>query len=165
MPEPNRLARVIAKFAPMPPWLRRLAITKVFTSQVRFACTGAVQILELEEGRAVLQMKNRRKVQNHIGTIHATGMALLGESATGVALGMTLPDSKIPLLKSMHIDYVKRAKGTLRAEATLPADMRARVLAEDKGDFAVPVKVTDETGEEPIKCQFVWAWVPRKKPS
>ena len=165
MSQPNRLARVIAAIGKLPAFLRPFAMTRAFTSQVRFAGTGAVQILELEEGRAVLQMKNRRKVQNHIGTIHATGMALLGESATGVALGMTLPDSKIPLLKSMHIDYVKRAKGTLRAEATLPPDMRARVLAEDKGDFAVPVKVTDEAGEEPIKCQFVWAWVPKKKPS
>ncbi len=163
MSQPNQLSRAVAKLSLLPPWLRRFAITKVFTSQVRFAGTGAVQILELEEGRAVLQMKNLRKVQNHIGTIHATGMALLGESATGVALGMTLPDSKIPLLKSMHIDYVKRASGTLRAVATLPPDMRARVLAEDRGDFAVPVKVTDETGEEPIKCQFVWAWVPRKR--
>ena len=163
MSEPNRLSRVMAKFAALPPWLRRFAITKAFTSQVRFAGTGAVQVLELEEGRALLQMKNLRKVQNHIGTIHATGMALLAESATGIALGMTLPDNKIPLLKSMQIDYVKRAQGTLRAEATLPADMRARVLAEDKGDFAVPVTVTDEAGVEPIKCQMVWAWVPRKR--
>jgi hypothetical protein len=92
-------------------------------------------------------------------------MALLAESATGIALGMTLPDGKIPLLKSMHVDYVKRAKGTLRAEATLPPDLRVRVLAEDKGDFAVPVRVTDETGEEPIRCQFVWAWIPKKKPT
>lgn len=164
MSQPNRLARVIATIGKLPAFLRPLAMTKAFTSQVRFAGTGAVQILELEEGRAVLQMKNRRKVQNHIGTIHATGMALLAESATGVALGMTLPDSRIPLLKSMHIDYVKRATGTLRAEATLPPEMRARVLNEDKGDFAVPVTVTDEAGVEPIKCQMVWAWIPKKKP-
>ena len=165
MSAPNQLSRAVAKLASLPPWLRRFAITQVFTSRVKFAGTGAVQILELEEGRAVLQMKNLRKVQNHIGTIHATGMALLAESATGVALGMTLPDSKIPLLKSMHIDYVRRAKGTLRAEATLPADMRQRVLTEDKGDFAVPVRVTDEAGEEPIKCQMTWAWVPKKRPT
>jgi len=163
MSEPNTLSRVVARLSGLPPALRRFAITKAFTSQVKFAGTGAVQILELEEGRAVLQMRNVRKVQNHIGTIHATGMALLAESATGVALGMTLPDAKIPLLKSMHIDYVKRANGTLRAEATLPADMRARVLSEERGDFAVPVKVTDETGEEPIKVQMVWAWVPKKR--
>jgi acyl-coenzyme A thioesterase PaaI-like protein len=163
MSQPNRLARVIATIGKFPAFLRPFAMTKAFTSQVRFAGTGKVQILELAEGRSVLQMKNVGKVQNHIGTIHASAMGLLAESATGVALGMTIPDSKIPVLKSQHVDYVKRAKGTLRAEATLPADMRARVLAEDKGDFVVPVKVTDETGEEPIKCQMVWAWVPKKK--
>jgi acyl-coenzyme A thioesterase PaaI-like protein len=164
MSEPNRLSRAVGKLAGLPPWLRRLLVTKSFTAQVRFAGTGAVQVLELAEGRAVLQMKNVRKVQNHIGTIHASAMGLLAESATGIALGMTIPDSKIPLMKSTHIDYVKRANGTLRAEATLPPEMRARVLAEDKGDFAVPVRVTDESGEEPIKCTMVWAWVPRKRP-
>ena len=163
MAQSNMLSRVVAKVGWLPTGLRRFAITKMFTSQVRFAGTGAVQFLELEEGRAVLQIRNVRKVQNHIHTIHATAMALLAETATGAVLGMTLPDSKIPLLKTLHIDYVRRAKGTLRAEATLPAEMRTRVLAEDKGDFAVPVKVTDEDGEEPIKCQFVWAWVPKKR--
>jgi hypothetical protein len=43
--------------------------------------------------------------------------------------------------------------------------MRARVLSEDKGELVVPVRVTDEAGEEPIKVQMTWAWVPRKKPS
>jgi acyl-coenzyme A thioesterase PaaI-like protein len=163
MNQPNLLSRVVARVGGLPPWLRRFAITKMFTSQVRFAGTGAVQFLELEEGRAVLQMRNVRGVQNHIRTIHATAMALLAETATGAVLGMTLPDSKIPLLKSLHVDYVRRAQGTLRAEAALSADMRARVLSEDKGDFAVPVKVTDEAGEEPIRCQLVWAWVPKKR--
>jgi len=27
----------------------------------------------------------------------------------------------------------------------------------------VPVIVTDETGEQPIECEMVWAWVPKKK--
>lgn len=163
MSSSNRLSRVVAKIGKLPAGLRPFAITRMFTSQVRFAGTGAVQFLELEEGRALLQMKNVRKVQNHIGTIHATAMALLGETATGAALGMVLPDSRIPLLKSLHIDYVKRAQGTLRAEAALTPEMRARVLAEEKGDLMVPVRVTDETGAEPIKCQFVWAWIPKKR--
>ena len=42
---------------------------------------------------------------------------------------------------------------------------RARVLNEDKGDFVVPVKVTDENGDEPFKAQMTWAWVPKKKPT
>ena len=67
------------------------------------------------------------------------------------------------MLKEAMKARKERATGTLRAEATLPPDMRARVLAEDKGDFAVPVRVTDEAGIEPIKCQMVWAWIPKKK--
>lgn len=160
---PNALTRVVDKLAGFPPPVRKLLVTTAFNSQVRFAGTGGVQFEVLEEGRAVLVMRNRRKVQNHIRGIHAAAMSLLAETATGAVLGMTIPDSHIPLLKSMHVDYVRRAKGALRAEATLPPEMRERVLTQEKGDFAVPVRVTDEDGEEPIKAQMVWAWVPRKK--
>ena len=163
MANANALTRAVAKVMSMPPVLRSHLITLMFTSQVRFAGTGGIKFVTLEEGRAVLAIRNRRKVQNHIGGIHAAAMALLAETATGAVLGMTILDTHIPLLKSMHVDYVRRAKGNLRAEATLPAEMRARVLAEPKGDFAVPIRVTDEDGEEPIKCQMVWAWVPRKR--
>jgi uncharacterized protein (TIGR00369 family) len=161
--KPNALSRVVARLSGFPPPVRRLLVTKAFTSQVRFAGTGGIKFVELEEGRAILTIANQRKVQNHIRGIHAAAMALLAETATGAVLGMTIPDTHIPLLKTMHVDYVRRAKGGLRAEATLPPEMRQRVLTEERGDFAVPIKVTDESGEEPIKCQMVWAWTPKKK--
>ena len=90
-------------------------------------------------------------------------MALLAETATGALLGMNLPDDRVPLLKSMQLDYLKRAKGDLRAEATLTAAARARILAEEKAEILVPVKVTDETGEEPVQCRMLWAWVPKHR--
>lgn len=160
---PNRLRRAVAKLAPLPLPVRTRLITLLFTSQVRFAGTGGVRIEILDEGRAVLHIANRRKVQNHIQGVHATAMALLAESATGVVFGMTVPDDRIPLLKSMQISYVRRARGALRAEATLSPEQRQLILASDKGDLTVPVRVTDESGEEPIQCQFVWAWTPRKQ--
>jgi uncharacterized protein (TIGR00369 family) len=164
MANANRLSRVVGKLAGLPPGLRSLLVTLAFTRQVRFAGTARIRFLELAEGRALLALRNRRKVQNHIGGVHAAAMALLAETATGAVLGMTIPDTHLPLLKSMHIDYVRRATGGLRAEATLPEDLRRRVLTEEKGDFAVPVKVTDDNGEVPIQAQMVWAWVPKKKP-
>lgn len=163
MAQANALSRVVAKVAGFPPGVRALLITTMFTSQVRFAGTGGVKFVELEEGRAVLTLRNQRKVQNHIRGVHAAAMALLAETATGAVLGMTIPDTHIPLLKTMHVDYVRRAKGALRAEATLPPELRQRVLTEEKGDVAVPIRVTDEDGQEPIKCQMVWAWVPKKR--
>jgi len=163
MAQANLLSRVVARVAGFPPSMRSLLITTMFNAQVRFAGTGGVKFVELAEGRAVLTMRNQRKVQNHIRGIHAAAMALLAETATGAVLGMTIPDTHIPLLKTMHVDYLRRAKGSLRAEATLPPEMRQRVLTEEKGDFAVPIRVTDDDGQEPIKVQMVWAWVPKKR--
>ena len=34
----------------------------------------------------------------------------------------------------------------------------------DKGEVVVPVTVTDASGEEPIQCEFIWAWVPSQRP-
>lgn len=159
----QRASRALAKTKSWPVPLRRLAMTKMFTFKVKFAGTGAVQIEEAGDGRAVLAMRNRRKVQNHIGGIHAAAMALLGESATGVAFGLALPDTHIPLLKSMKIDYVRRAQGDLRAEAKLSPEQQQAMQTQEKGDALVAVKVTDSAGEEPIRCEYVWAWVPKRK--
>jgi len=163
MDRPNQLSRALSAVQKLPSPLRRAAMTKLFTFKVKFAGTGGVKIEEAGDGRAVLTMKNRRKVQNHIGGIHAAGMALLAESATGVAFGLSFPDTHIPLLKSMRIEYVRRAQGNLRAEAHLPESDRARMRSDEKGHAAVPVKVTDAAGQEPIQCEFVWAWVPKKR--
>ena len=163
MTQPNALSRALSAVQNLPTPLRRAAMTTMFTFKVKFAGTGGVKIEEAGGGRAVLTMKNRRRVQNHIGGIHAAGMALLAESATGVAFGLSVRDTHLPLLKSMKIDYVRRAQGDLRAEATLSRDQQQAIQSQDKGDAAVAVKVTDSAGEEPIRCEFVWAWVPKKR--
>lgn len=163
MPSDTALARAVRSVQRFPPALRKFLVTKGFTSQVKFAGTAGITFEVLEEGRSVLTLRNRAKVQNHIKGIHAAAMALLAETATGAVLGMSLPDSKLPLLKSMHVDYVKRATGDLRCEATLTPDMIRRVQGEDKGDFTVPCRVTDSAGIEPIVAHMVWAWVPKKK--
>lgn len=94
-------------------------------------------------------MKNRRRVQNHIHGVHAAAMALLAESSTGAVLRMNVPDTSLPLLKSMHIDYVKRATGALRAVAMLTDEQRALLTTEPRGEITVAVTVTDEAGVNP----------------
>jgi acyl-coenzyme A thioesterase PaaI-like protein len=163
MAQANMLSRIVTRVRGFPPAIRSLLITKAFSSQVPFVGTAGLRFEEMEEGRVVVTLSNRRKVRNHLRGIHASAMALLAETATGAVLGMTLPDTHIPLMKTTHVDYVRRCKGNLRAEATLPPELRQRVLTEDKGDFAVPIRVTDEEGQEPVKCQMVWAWIPKKK--
>jgi acyl-coenzyme A thioesterase PaaI-like protein len=161
--KPNALARALSRTEQLPAPLRRRLITLMFNRKVRFAGTAGIDFEALSPERAILHLKNRGRVQNHIRGIHAAGMALLAESATGAVFGMNVPDTHLPLLKSMHVDYVKRATGALRAEASLSVEQRARMGTEIKGDLIVPVRVTDAAGEEPIKCQMSWAWVPKKR--
>lgn len=159
----NRLSRLVHRFDSLPAGLRAWIVTFAFGSKVRFVRTAGLRFLELKEEQAVLMLPNRRKVQNHIRTAHAAAVALLGETATGAVFGMTVPDDKLPLLKSMRIDYVKRSQGDLRAEAHLPLELRMRILSEEKGELAVPVRITDQAGVETVNCEYVWAWRPKKK--
>ncbi len=163
MPKRNRLARLVHRFDGLPPGLRAWIISYAFGGTVRFVRTAGLRFLELQEEHAVVVLPNRRKVQNHIHTAHAAAVALLGETATGAVFGMTVPDDKLPLLKSMRIDYVKRSQGALRAEAHLPLELRMRILSEEKGELAVPVRITDASGVETVNCEYVWAWRPKKK--
>lgn len=164
MSDHNRLARVVHKFDGYPAGLRRFLITWAFGGTVHFVRTAGVQFESLTEERAVLMLRNKRRVQNHIGTVHAAAVALIGETATGAVFGMSVPDDKIPLLKSMKIAYTRRSQGALRAEATLSPEMREHFWVKEKGEIAVPVKITDETGEPTVECEYVWAWRPKKKP-
>ena len=163
MSKTNALQRLTAAAARLPAPLRRRAVTAAFTWQVRFAGTGGVRFEVLESGKAVAVMANRGKVRNHIGGIHAAAMALLAETTTGAVFGLALPGDKLPLLKKMEIDYVRRAKGGLRAEATLALPQRKALAAKERGELVVPVRVTDADGEEPIQCRMTWAWVPKQR--
>ena len=110
-----------------------------------------------------LFVKNQKKVQNHIGGVHAICAALLAESATGIVFGMNVPDTCLPLLKSMTINYQRRMQGDLTAVAELSAEQIAEIAANDKGDMQVKVTITDESGQQPIECFMDWAWVSKKR--
>lgn len=147
----------------LPMTLRLKGFTLLFGSTIKFFGTAGLRFTEVEPGRMVVKLRNQKKVQNHIKGVHAAAMALLGESATGAVFGFSLPSDKLPLVKHMDIDYVRRAKGDLTAVATLNKQDLARMEQDDKGEVNVKVVVTDEDGEEPIKATFIWAWIPVRK--
>lgn len=162
MPPSNRLSHTVHRMDNLPAGLRAWLIGYAFGATVRFVRTAGLKFEDLSEARVLVHLPNRRKVQNHIHSVHAAAVALLGETATGAVFGMSVPDDKIPLLKSMRINYVKRSKGDLRAEATLSEQERKRILTAEKGDIAVPVKITDEDGAQTVECEYIWAWRSRK---
>lgn len=158
----NNITRAVRVFAKLPRSARISALSFLFGNVVPFVGTSGLRYEELSASRVVVSLRNRRKVQNHIKGVHAAAMALLAETATGFVVGMNLDDAKLPLIKSLHVDYKRRTVGDMRAVATLNDEQIALIRREPKGEVLVTISVTDESGEEPIQCQMLWAWVSKK---
>ncbi|KZZ58032.1 DUF4442 domain-containing protein, partial [Oleiphilus sp. HI0125] len=118
---------------------------------------------ELTTNRSAVTLTNKKSVQNHIGSVHAVASILIAESATGYLIGMNISDDCVPVIKTIKADYVKRAKGNMRAEASLTDEQIKLITSSNKGETTVSVTVTDADGKEPILMEMVWAWTPKKR--
>ena len=156
---PNRLERQLERLAEVPafarPWFRSIVLRRA----VPFAGTAGLDFVHMSRERTEIGLRNEKKVQNHIGGIHASAMNLLAETATGMAVGMNLRDDCVPLVREMRMVFLKRSTGSMRAVATLTAEQQDLMRGSDRGEVNVRVTVTDEAGIEPVECEFVWAWV------
>ena len=158
----NPLRTFVDKVNQYPTWLSTKLITWVFRYKVKLAGTTGIEVLHTDGKTATYRQKNRRKAQNHIGSVHAAAMALLAESCTGFIVGINLPGDKLPLIKRMELNYVKRATGDMTAVASLTDEQITLMQTTDKGEVNVKVQVTDAKGIEPLECEMIWAWVPKK---
>jgi acyl-coenzyme A thioesterase PaaI-like protein len=158
----NKFKKIISKVNKVPRVFRSFLLTKIFCSQVKFAGTSSIKLISVSSTQTVLLLENKKKVQNHIGGIHAIAAALLAESATGIVFGMNVPDTCVPLLKSMTVHYQRRMQGNLTAIAKLSEADIHLIESSAKGSLMVHVDITDESEQQPIVCEMEWAWVTKR---
>ena len=158
----NRLNRAIAKInkapKPLQHWLRNKSIGKA----VPMIGTAGIKFEKMTCEEVILNLPNRKKVQNHIQQIHAAASVLLAESASGMIVGMNIPDDKLPLMKSLSSKFIKRSQGAQRAVATLTTQQIEYVRSTEKGDVNVSVQLLDSTGKEVVVTEMIWAWLSKK---
>src|SRR3990167_4922848 len=118
-----------------------------------------IRYLQVSHSEVVVKIENHRAMQNHIGQLHACAMALIAETATGFVTGMNVPDHCIVLIKSMHVDFKRPSKGAMTATATLTPEQQQLMQTTAKGETLVSVTVMDESGEAPVQCEMLWAWL------
>ena len=96
----------------------------------------------LEPGHCVVRLKERRKLRNHLHSVHAMAVANLGEMATGLALMNSLPDNTRGILRHFEINYLKKARGLLTAECgcDIPKNNQQR-------EVAVNCEIRDSAGD------------------
>jgi acyl-coenzyme A thioesterase PaaI-like protein len=119
--------------------------------------TISPRVLELRPGLCRVAMDNRRRVQNHIRTVHALAMGNLVELAAGLATEVTIPVTMRWIPRGMTIEYLRRAESSLIATAHLgTADWQS------PQDVGVPVSVHDAGGTEVVRAVVTMHVTPRR---
>ena len=159
----NRLTKLVNATSKLPQGIRSTLLSKTFGRVVPMVGSAKIHYEEMSASKVVVSMANHKAMQNHIGQIHACAMALLAETATGFVTAMNVPDSAVVLIKSLKVDFKRPTKGALTAVATLTAEQQQLMQSSDKGETLVQVVVRDESGEAPIQCEMLWAWMAKSQ--
>lgn len=143
------------RFASMPggKWL----FSTLVCLKAPYFSTIRPRIEELRSGYCRVRIRKRRRVQNHIGTVHAIAICNMAELAAGTMTEVTVPSTHRWIPKGMTVQYLKKANSDLVAVAT---PQRAVDWA-DPTDFIVDVVVRDRQGEEVFKAAITM-WVTRR---
>jgi acyl-coenzyme A thioesterase PaaI-like protein len=112
-----------------------------------------------EPGHAIVTMRKRRAVHNHIGTVHAIAMCNLAELAAGTMTEASIPKSMRWLPKGMTVEYLAKAVTNLSAECRLPGIDETRAQ-----DVPVEVAITDQAGKQVCRAVITMYVSPKKKP-
>jgi acyl-coenzyme A thioesterase PaaI-like protein len=146
----------IQKFFSFWKYFSKFPLGKEFFSYlVRFfnPYTGSLGacIVVLEKGHAEVILKDKKKNRNHLNSIHAIALANLGEFTSGIAVLGTLKPNMRGIVKHISIDFLKKARGTLRAvcKCTLPK------VKEDI-EFMVYADIFDAQNECVAKVTVLW---------
>jgi acyl-coenzyme A thioesterase PaaI-like protein len=121
----------------------RRVFSRLIGNMAPYTGTIDADVVELERGRAVVTLRDRRKVRNHLRCIHAIALANLAELTGNVALAYSLPDDARFIVAGMSIEYLKKARGEIRGEGRCPV-----VADAARREYEVAVAMRDAAGDE-----------------
>jgi acyl-coenzyme A thioesterase PaaI-like protein len=119
----------------------------------------APRIEALAPERCEATLRHRRRVTNHLGTVHAIALCNLAELSAGLMTDASLPPSMRWIPKGMTVEYLKKAVGTMRAVATPAQPM---VEAAQGYDLPVDVVVSDPAGDAVFRARIAMWVSPRR---
>lgn len=108
------------------------------------------QFVDMRPGYVEVCIKNRKEIQNHLGSIHAAAMCNVAELAGGMLTEISLPEGKRWIPSAMNVQYLAKAKTDLKA------------IAEGSGidwttpdRLTIPVDLFDTDGNKVFAAQII----------
>ncbi len=139
----SRLARL-----PAGGWLFSMALGWI----APYSSTISARVEAIKPGYARVSLKDRRRLRNHLHSIHAIALVNLGEIATGLAVLSTISANLRGIVLDIQAEYVKKARGkiTAIAEFQLPEPFTENTPCQ------VEAKLCDQTGETVTIVRATW---------
>ncbi len=113
--------------------------------------------IDLRPAYCETQMRDRRGVRNHLGTINAGALCSMAEMTGGLALDSVVPSSLRWIPKTMTVQYLAKATGTITAISEFDKSMIV------EGDMIIPIVVSNASGEAVFTADITF--YVSKKPS
>jgi len=121
-----------------------------------FASVGP-RFVELKPGHAQARVKKRRRVTNHLGTVHAIAMANLCEFVGGTLMEISIAPNMRWIPKGMDIRYLAKATTDVTATCTIED-----YDWQQTQDVVLEVRVTDTADQHVAQAQIPMYVSPRK---
>jgi acyl-coenzyme A thioesterase PaaI-like protein len=139
-----------SRLAPVPAGARIFSLALGWIAP--YSSTIGARVEELKPGYARVSLKDRRRVRNHLHSVHAIALINLGEIATGLAVLSTISTNMRGIVLDIHAEYVKKARGKLTAiaEFQLPEPL------EDNTPCQVEAQLKDQSGETVTRVRATW---------
>ena len=122
--------------------------------------TGSMKPLvdHIEPGHAVVYLPDRRRVRNHLRSVHAIALANVAEFTTGLATLTGIPPDSRAILIELQITYHIKARGRLRSVCNSQPPNSSQEQA-----VAVDASIYDESGECVANATVTWLVGPINK--
>ena len=108
----------------------------------------------------MVRIRDRRRVHNHLGTVHAIALCNMAELSAGVMTDASVPPGMRWIPQGMTVAYLKKARGAMLATATAAAPPAAR---SEGYAWPVHVRVANEAGEAVCEATIDMWLSPRRE--
>lgn len=116
-----------------------------------YSGTMGARVAELEPGWCRVTLRDRRRVRNHLASVHAMALANLAEMTSGLAVLVGLPPGVQGIVTGFSISYQKKARGLLTADCRVSG---LDVTTEQ--EYEAGVAITDAQGDVVARATARW---------
>ncbi len=150
---PNRLRRLLPGHQSSAAWIKKAwditsllpggakIYSRFLAASIPYTGTIGAEFVDLEPGFALVRMRDRRALRNHLGSVHAIALCNLAEVTGNAALACALPEDARFIVTRLDMRYLKKARGTISATCHCAPN-----YGSERREVQLDVELHDEAG-------------------